>query len=156
MDACPLCFYRSYAVGSASAIFLATRRTNPSVRASVRETRPTPVGQLHVPTSRAGRLPFSPRKAVSLLQWWFSPGSYAGAFFSRRFGNSALREESNFLHVKLLLASLQACIPAFAGPFSERIRAVLSEKGVFRIRPSLPPTGFPGLRAGLLHDSAAC
>ena len=76
--------------------------------------RPTPVGQLHVPTSRAGRLPFSPRKTV------ITPS----------------------------VTSLQACIPAFAGPFSERIRAVLSEKGVFRIRPSSSLLGFPAFGPG--------
>ncbi|MCB1718149.1 MAG: hypothetical protein KDK05_23720, partial [Candidatus Competibacteraceae bacterium] len=37
---------------------------------------------------------------------------------------------------------------AWGGPFSERIRAVRSEKGVFRIRPSSSLLGFPAFGPG--------
>lgn len=90
MDACPLCFLsRSCAVGSASAIFLATRRTKPlskSEKLLVTGKRPTPVGQLHVPTSRAGRLPFSPRKTVitpSVTSLQACIPAFAGLFSKR-------------------------------------------------------------------------
>ena len=121
MDACPLCFLsRSCAVGSASAIFLATRRTNPLIS----------------DISKGNAPHFGGATSTIFQDWPF-------ALLSEKNGDYSF---SDF--------PAGVPTPRPAGPFSERI-AVCSEKGVFHsVLHLLLLLGFPGLRAGLLHDSA--